>query len=151
MKRNGGWRWAGLALILVAGCARKYWEPSQEQMQKAEAVAKFYALQSLSDQAGTPAIKDLVFSPDGPPVNYPIAFTFGGTPYVRYQQKFWGGLNQGTRLIHVMYFDPNRIRNWEAEEATGEFPAHFSIAVDIDALTVAESTPPARVFAAPGE
>lgn len=144
-------RCAMAALLLTTACGRRYWVPEPEHTRQAEAVAKLYALQNLSDQAGRAEWADLAYNPEGPEIDYPIAFTFGGTPYSRYLLKYWGGMKQGRRIVHVLYFDPHKIENWRDEDATGEFPAHFQISVDIDALKVDGSVPgPKAADAAPG-
>lgn len=134
-------RWALVALLFTTACGRRYWVPTAGQTQQAEAVAKLYALQYLSDQAGQPEWMKLSYSSKNQTVEYPIAFTFGGTPYSRYRVKYWGGMQKGARLIHVLYFDPRKIENWEAADAEGEFPAHFRVDVDIDALQGTGSYP----------
>jgi hypothetical protein len=134
-------RCAIAALLLTSACGRRYWVPEPEHTRQAEAVAKLYALQFLSDQAGRAEWMGLAYTPDGPEIEYPIAFTFGGTPYSRYRQKFWGGMDKGRRIVHVMYFDPYKIENWEEEKAQGDFPAHFQISVDLDALKATGSVP----------
>lgn len=137
------------ALCLTAACGRRYWVPEPEQIRQAEAVAKLYALQYLSDQAGRPEWMKLEYAPGGPEIDYPIAFTFGGVPYSRYRLKYWGGMDKGRRIVHVMYFDPNKIENWEDEKAKGDFPAHFQVSVDLDAGKAAGSTPGPKTLEAP--
>lgn len=134
-------RLALVALLFTTACGRRYWVPGPDQTRQAEAVAKLYALQYLSDQAGQPEWMRLSYSPENPEIEYPIAFTFGGTPYSRYRIKYWGGRAKGRRLIHVLYFDPRKVENWEDEAAEGEFPDHFRVAVDIDTLRATESFP----------
>ncbi len=123
--------WAA-AVLAAAGCAPRYWVPTREQMGRAEYLAKGYVLRELSDQAGTPAA-DIAFLPQGGTV-FPVLFTVGGTPYARYRVKFWGGRAGDRRVVHVQYFDPVRLPEWDrTDTADGAFPAYFSVAVDVDA------------------
>lgn len=123
-----------VAAMLTAGCGlgKKYWVPTGEQMVEAEKIAKLHIFKSIGDQAGTPAAAGLVLDATGLPKEYPIAFTIGGTPYSRYRFKYWGGIAKGVKLVHVQYFDPTEIPDWEKDaNATGEFPAHFTVSVDV--------------------
>jgi len=132
-------------LIGAVSCTKNNWVPNAEELKTAESIAKLYALQTLSDQAGTPDVMALHFTPGGPDVIYPIAFSFNYTPYSRFRQKFWGDHFKGAKRIHVLYFNPADIPNWEqADILSGEFPAHFSVTVDMDALCAVESNPPER-------
>jgi len=122
------------AAVLAAGCGlgRKYWVPTADQMAEAERIAKFHVFKAIGDQAGPEAAAGLATGPDGLPKEYPIAFTIGGTPYSRYRFKYWGGITKGVQLIHVQYFDPIAIPGWEKDpDATGAFPAHFTVSVDV--------------------
>ncbi|MCX7818084.1 MAG: hypothetical protein N2652_02580 [Kiritimatiellae bacterium] len=143
-------RWAGTGALLAAatalavGCGdfgRRYWTPTPEQRSAAERIAKFHVFTNLSDQAGPGALTKVTLGPDGLPRDYPIAFTIGGTPYARYRTRFWGGIVRGRRLVHVEYFDPAAIPDWERrDEPAAEFPAFFRVSVDVAAArTVADS------------
>lgn len=136
-----------VAAMLAAGCGlgKKYWVPTGEQMVEAEKVAKLHVFTSIGDQAGPKAAAGLVPDATGLPKEYPIAFTIGGTPYSRYRFKYWGGIAKGVKLVHVQYFDPTAIPDWEKDpNATGGFPAHFSVAVDLEKRrAVSDSRTPA--------
>ena len=123
---------AALVISLSCGCGKKYWEPTVAERVQAEEVARLHVYRELSDQAREGRAESLVLDPaTGLPKEYPIAFTLGGTPYARYRQKYWGGIRKGVKYVHVQYFDATRITDWEKPEATGAFPAHFSVAVDL--------------------
>ncbi|OQW96108.1 MAG: hypothetical protein BWK77_06410 [Verrucomicrobia bacterium A1] len=136
-----------VAAMLAAGCGlgKKHWVPTGEQMVEAEKIAKLHIFKSIGDQAGTPAAAGLALDATGLPKEYPIAFTIGGTPYSRYRFKYWGGIAKGVKLVHVQYFDPTVIPDWEKDPAAkGEFPAHFSVAVDVEKRrAVSDSRAPA--------
>lgn len=134
-----------LVLALASSCAKKHWVPNAEQLKQAESVAKLHALQVLSDQAGTPEVMELAFTLEGPEIEYPVLFTFRYTPYSRYRVKYWGDHRKGVKRIHVLYFNPALIPDWENPEVLdGEFPGHFSVIVDMDALRVIEFYPSKR-------
>lgn len=122
-----------------AGCGKKYWEPTTAQQQEALALAQWHVFCCLSDQAPTAEARALAAQApaSGQKIEYPIAFTLKGIPYSRYRQKFWGGLDRGARLVHVLYFDPTQRPDWETalpeEEA---FPSYFEVVVNLDARTV---------------
>lgn len=136
-------RWLGrgaatlAAAALACGCGdwgRRYWTPTPDQLEAAERIAKFHVFTNLSDQAGPAALAKVTVGPDGLPQEYPIAFTIGGRPYSRYRTRFWGGITKGRRLVHVEYFDPTTIPDWERQaEPAGEFPAFFRVSVDVAA------------------
>ncbi len=136
---------AALAVVALAGgcgdLGRRYWTPTPDQLAAAERIAKFHVFTNLSDQAGPAALGKVTMGPDGLPQEYPIAFTIGGTPYSRYRTRFWGGITKGRRLVHVEYFDPTAIPDWERRsEPVGEFPAFFRVSVDVAAgRTVSDS------------
>lgn len=136
---------AALTVVALAcGCGdlgRRYWTPTPDQLAAAERIAKFHVFTNLSDQAGPASLGKVTMGPDGLPQEYPIAFTIGGTPYSRYRTRFWGGLTKGRRLVHVEYFDPTAIPDWERRaEPAGEFPAFFRVSVDVAAgRTVSDS------------
>lgn len=134
----------GVLALWAAGCGdlgRRYWTPTPDQLKAAEQIAKFHVFTNLSDQAGPTALSKLVLGAEGLPREYPIAFTIGGTPYVRYRTRMWGGITKGRRLIHIEYFDPSAIPDWERRaEPAGEFPAYFRVSVDVAAArTVSDS------------
>ena len=139
-----------LALVagLAAGCGlgKKYWVPTAEQMAEAETIAKYHVFTQMGDQAGPEAAAGLARDANGLPEEYPIAFTIRGTPYSRYRTKFWGGITKGVKLVHVLYFDPTAIPDWDKNpDAAGEFPACFSVSVDVDARkAVGDSQTPAK-------
>ena len=132
---------AGAAALAPAGCGKRFWEPTREQMAGAEAVAKLHVLQHLSDQAGSAAVAAVKLDASGLPVEYPIAFTIGQTPYARFRMKYWGGKVQGVKVVHVEYFDPTRLPDWEqSEEFKEPYPGHFTVAVDLAARRVVDAT-----------
>lgn len=126
-----------LAALAGAGCGdfgRRYWTPTADQLRIAEQIAKFHVFTNLSDQAGPAAVSKVTLGENGLPSEYPVAFTIGETPYVRYRTKLWGAIRRGIRVIHVQYFDPSAIPDWERRDAaTGEFPAWFEVVVDVAA------------------
>ncbi len=123
-----------VAVALAAGCGlgKKYWVPTADQMAEAERIAKLHVFTAIGDQAGPQAAAGLTLGDDGLPKEYPVAFTIGGTPYSRYRFKYWGGITKGVKLVHVQYFDPTALPDWEKDpNATGDFPAHFTVSVDV--------------------
>jgi len=150
----GTWRAPAAAVVLLAavgavGCGdlgRRYWTPTPDQLAAAERIAKFHVLTNLSDQAGPQVLSKVTLAEDGLPREYPIAFTIGGTPYSRYRTKLWGGITRGRRLIHVEYFDPNAVPDWERQdEPTAGFPAFFRVSVDVaSGRTVSDSRSESR-------
>jgi hypothetical protein len=137
------------AAALAAGCAvgKKYWVPEKAQMAEAERIASVYVLQVLGDQAGQPEAMAVRCEP-GRPIEYPLIFTIGGRPYTRFRTKMWGSIKDGRRIVNVQYFDPAKIGDWDTNKnASGPFPAYFSVPVDIDALAVRDGPP--RPAAAP--
>ncbi len=124
------------AVLLAAGCGlgKKYWVPTADQMAEAEKIAKFHVFTAIGDQAGPQAAAGLALDETGLPKEYPIAFTIGGTPYSRYRFKYWGGITKGVQLVHVQYFDPTAIPDWDkVSDASGPFPAYFTVSVDVAA------------------
>ncbi len=138
-------RAAAIALLVgAAGCGdlgKRYWTPTAEQLRQAEQIAKFHVFTNLSDQAGPGALARVTPGADGLPAEYPLAFTIGGTPYSRFRTKYWGAIRRGARVVHVQYFDPTAIPDWDRrEDARGEFPAFFEVIVDVaGGRTVADS------------
>ena len=129
------------AALAAAGCGKRFWEPTREQMAEAEAIAKFHVLQHLSDQAGSATVAAVKTDASGLPAEYPIAFTIGQTPYARFRMKYWGGKVQGVKVVHVEYFDPTRLPDWEqSEEFKEPYPGHFTVAVDLAARRVVDAT-----------
>ena len=122
----------GIVAALLCGCGAKYWNPSPEQMVDAEKLAKFCVLQQVCDQAGTPAATGVKLDAAGLPQEYPIAFTVGGTLYSRLRMKFSGELRAGAHLVHVMYFDPAKVADWETNPKA--VPG-FKVTVDLDTRT----------------
>jgi hypothetical protein len=129
--------WLGCALGW-GGCGKKYWEPTAAQQQEALALAQWHVFCRLSDQSTTAEARALAAQApaSGQKIEYPIAFTVKGAPYSRYRQKFWGGLDGGARLVHVLYFDPTQHPDWEsALPEKDAFPAYFEVIVNLDART----------------
>ncbi len=146
MKR-GEWSYllflSGLSCLLLSGCGRRFWNPSPDQMAEAERIAKHYVLREVSDQAGTPFATAVKLGSDGLPSEYPVAFTIQQTPYARYRTKFWGARRKGARIVNVQYFDPTAIPHWDSgPDVSGEYPAFFEIAVDIDQRTATRNPMP---------
>lgn len=132
---------AGGLAAAAGGCAKRFWEPTREQMAEAEKIAKLHVLQNLGDQAGTPAATDVKLGADGLPVEYPIAFTIGRTPYARFRAKYWGGTIKGVKVVHVEFFDPTLVPDWESlVEFTAPYPGHFTVSVDVAARRVVDAT-----------
>lgn len=132
---------AGGVAAAAAGCAKPFWDPTREQMAEAEKIAKLYVLQNLSDQTGTPAVTGVKLGADGLPVEYPIAFTIGRTPYSRYRAKYWGDTVKGVRVIRVELFDPTRVTDWETTmDFTSPYPGHFTVSVDLAGRRVVDAT-----------
>ncbi len=123
--------WAGLALasLLASGCGKRYWTPAETDRAVAEQHAKLQVWARLSDHAAQAPALDLDPA-TGLPRSYPLNFTIGGTPFSRYRLKFWGGIHDGRKLVHVQYFDPQKIPDWEKKNAKGLFPAYFEVVVD---------------------
>ena len=65
---------------------------------------------------GSATVAGVKTDASGLPVEYPIAFTIGQTPYARFRMKYWGGKVQGVKVVHVEYFDPTRLPDWEQSE-----------------------------------
>ena len=114
---------------------------AKRTLAEAEAIAKFHVLQHLSDQAGSATVAAVKTDASGLPAEYPIAFTIGQTPYARFRMKYWGGKVQGVKVVHVEYFDPTRLPDWEqSEEFKEPYPGHFTVAVDLASRRVVDAT-----------
>lgn len=118
-----------VALALAAGCGKRYWTPSEADRAIAEQHAKLQVWARLSDQAERAPALDLDPA-TGLPRAYPVLFTVRGTPVSRYRLKFWGSVKDGRKLVHVQYFDPQKIPDWEKKNAHAPFPAFFEVVVD---------------------
>ena len=126
--------WAGWAVavaLAAAGCGKRYWSPAEADRTIAEQHAKLQVWSQLSDQSRTAQAPALDLDPaTGLPRSYPVLFTIRGTPFSRYRLKFWGGIHDGRKLVHVQYFDPQKVPDWEKKNAKGLFPAYFEVVVD---------------------
>ncbi len=131
-----------LAMLLWGGaaCGRRYWTPQPEHWAAAAEIAKMAVLQHISDQAGDPGVRDLKYRP-GEKFEPPVVFTIRDVPFSRYRSKSWGALYKGRRLVIVEYFDPKHVPDWEREDAGGDFPAHFVVAVEPETGAVVEPVP----------
>ena len=122
----------GIAAALLCGCGAKYWNPTPEQMADAEKLAKFCVLQKICDQVGSPVATGVKLDAAGLPQEYPIAFTVGGTLYSRLRMKFSGEIRAGDHLVHVLYFDPGKVPDWDANPRAAP---GFAVTVDLDKRT----------------
>ena len=108
-----------VAFFFVLGCQdgteprEEYWEPSSEQIVKAEVVAQEYAEVELK------VPKDILG---------------------RVKSSVTGFYQDGNKIIYMEFFDPNFFPNWEDMGGMlGGFPHYYCISIDFEKMKVVGS------------